>query len=361
MLYLYCQPDTPQEVRAILKQSWRVNAPLKLKSTYVESNMVENAIGPDGRVHPSVNSCAAETYRWTCSRPNLFNLSKELEEKDANIRGVLPNVRSLYTAPKEDAEGKWVIVSRDWKGLELEVIAEKTGDKALRKMLDMDVPTDKKAKDGSPLKMDVHTQTVRTWFKLPEDENAPKAIRVQAKGVRFGRNYGAGFETIFMQVVEQMQDAEFDEVMALCQLFDETHTGIVEWWEESMQEARQYGYNEAPIMGYRRNYPPGTPIKPTETSNYAIQAGAAAIANCALVGRDPSDYRNSIHARLRREYPSAWIAMHVYDSIDVICREKDASGVNALLEEGMAGPWEIGSRPKLYASDGKIGYRWSEV
>lgn len=115
-------------------------------------------------------------------------------------------------------------------------------------------------------------------------------------------------------------------------------------------------------MGYRRTYPPGAPIKPTETSNYAIQAGAAAIANSALVGfGDEDSYRRSLHYRLRKEFPASYLFMHVYDSFDVACPEKDAKGVDQLVEECMRGPWEIGSRPKLYASDGKIGYRWSEV
>jgi DNA polymerase-1 len=362
LLYLYAQPDTPDEVRSLLRQGWKVNAPLKLRSTNVKSRLVENAIGPDHRVHPSINSGAAETYRWTCSRPNLFNLSKEVLEEDESLRGVLPNVRALYVAPKG-----YCIVSRDWKGLELEVMAEVTGDKALRRMLNNDVPSEKKcAKTGKPLKMDVHTQRVREWFHLPPDVNAPTQVRVQAKKVGFSSQYGGGIEMIYMKVLEQDQAADFDEVMALWLKFKETHVGIVEWWERSMDEARTHGYNEAPIMGYRRVYPPTDDgramIKPTETSNYRVQAGAAAIANSTLVGcGDEESFKCSVAYRLQREYPHAWIAMHVYDSIDVIAREQDAEGVNALLEECMRGPWAIGSRPRPYASDGKIGQRWSEV
>lgn len=358
LLYLFAQPDTPNEVRAILRGSWKVNAPLKLRSTYVRSPRVENAIGPDRRVHPSVNSCAAETYRWTCSKPNLFNLSKDVLEEDENLRGVLPNVRALYHAPKG-----FVLVSRDFKGLELEVMAEFTGDKALRRMLDMDKPSDAKCViTGKPLKMDVHSQTVRLWFNKPANENPPTQIRVQAKKVRFSSGYAAGCEQVYMKVLEQIQDAEWDDIFAMHSMFQQTHTGITRHWERSMEEAHQFGYNEAPIMGYRRTYPPGAPIKPTETSNYAIQAGAAAIANCTMVGYgDEASYRKSLHYRLRQEYPDAWLFMHVYDSFDVCCRERDAKGVDQLVEECMRGPWEIGSRPKLYASDGKIGYRWSEV
>jgi DNA polymerase I-like protein with 3'-5' exonuclease and polymerase domains len=358
LLYLFAQPDTPDEVRHILRSSWKVNAPLKVRSTYVRSKRVEDAIGPDGRVHPSINSCAAETYRWTCSRPNLFNLSKEVLEEDENLRGVLPNPRALYHAPRG-----YVLVSRDFKALELEVMAEYTGDAALRRMLDLDKPTDRKCKvTGKPLKMDVHSQTVRLWFHKPEDENPPSQIRVQAKKVRFSSGYAAGCEQVYMKVLEQIQDAVWEEIHAMWTMFQETHTGITQHWEASMQEATQYGYNEAPIMGYRRTYPPGSQIKPTETSNYAIQAGAAAIANCTLVGfGDEESYKRSLHYRLRKEFPDAYMFMHVYDSFDVACPEKDAAGVNALVEECMRGPWEIGSRPKLYASDGKIGYRWSEV
>lgn len=341
LLYLYSQSDTPDEVRALMKQCWKVDSPLKARSTYVDSPRVRDAIGPDGRVHGSVNTCAAETYRWSMSKPNLFNLSEEIEEKAQNLRGVLPNVRDLYIAPK----GR-VLVHRDWDQLELNVMSDYTGDKLLKQMLATSDP---------------HTARARAWFNIPEPEEVPHMTRRQGKVVGFASQYAAGVETVFMIVLAQMPDTDFERVHALWATFRDQHVGIVKHWADSMAFAEEFGYNEAPLMGYRRYYPFGQPIKPTETSNYAIQSGAAAIANCTLVGREPSDYKRSLHYLLKKHYPNANIVMHVYDSFDIECDARDAEGVDELLEECMSGPWLISGTPRKFTSSGKIGQRWSEV
>lgn len=343
LLYLYAMPDTPQEVREIMRACWKVDSPLKLVGTYIDSLKVKEAIGPDGRVHASVNIGAAETGRWSCSNPNLYNLSEQLKEEDADLRGVLPNARRLYRAPIG-----WCIVHRDFKALELEVMAEYTGDSALRAMLD------------NP-KEDAHTARARAWFNLPFPKEVPKQIRKQAKVVAFASQYAAGVETVFMQVLKKIQDISFERVHALWTTFRSVHKGIAANWDISLRFALEHGYSEAPIMQWRRAYPDLNAVKDTETSNYAIQGGAAAIANSTLVGIEPSDYPKSLHARLKKEYPDAYLVCHVYDSFDVICREKDAKGVDQLMDECMRGPWNVGPRLKPYASDGKIGQRWSDV
>lgn len=357
LLYLYAMPDTPQEVREIMRVCWKVDSPLKLISTYIDSEKVRDAIGPDGAVHASINVCAAETYRWSCSKPNLFNLSEQIKDEDEDLRGVLPNARRLYCAPK----GR-VIVHRDFKALESEVMAEYTGDLALRKMLDADLPTDKVCRrTGKPLRNDVHTNRARLWFGIPQDENAPTQVRKQGKVVGFQSQYAAGCEGVYMKVLEKIQDITFEEVHALWTTFRRVHAGIAQHWGTSLRFALEHGYSEAPIMGYRRNYPDLRQVKDTETSNYAIQGGAAAIANSTIVGIRPEDYARSMHGRLKKEYPDAYFVCHVYDSFDIVCRERDAEGVNQLMDETMQGPWRIGSRLKKYGSDGKIGSRWSDV
>lgn len=340
LLTLMSLDSTPDALKEIIRHCWKVDAPLKLLSTYVNSQLVEDAIGPDGRLHPKVNTAGTETYRWSCSKPNLFNLPEAQDEDEGSLRGTLPNIRQMYVAPPG-----YVIVHRDFKQLELEVMAEYTGDKLLRRMLDTG---------------DAHTARVREWFNVPEPTPVPKALRKQGKAVGFASQYGGGAETVYTKVLEQIQDARFDEVHQLWLTFREKHIQIAEHWRESVQFAEKHGYNETRVMHYRRYYPPGMPLKPTETSNYAIQGTAASIANSVMVGID-TDWQSSLFFTLRREYPDAWLAMHTYDSFDIICREQDADGVMQLLDEKMRGPWLVGAQPKVFLSDGKIGTRWSEV
>ncbi|UOF77407.1 DNA polymerase [Caudoviricetes sp.] len=345
LLILMSQRGVPREAKDIIRACWHVDAPLKLLSTYINSKKVEDAIGPDGFIHPKVSSVGTATYRWACKAPNLFNLPEQKDE-DTSVRGDLPNVRELYRAPPPGWGGvpEWVVVHRDWKGLELEVMAEYTGDAKLRIGL-----------DGG----DLHTARCRDWFKIAEPEPVPKQVRHQTKIVGFLSQYGGGDEMVFAKMLEQVPDAVFEECRALWLMFREGHTGIVEHWTRTLEQAHTLGYNEAPIMGYRRYYAPGAQIVVTDTSNYPIQGGAAAIANSTMVGID--SWKGSMIAALRKQHPKAWLALHTYDSFDVICPAKEAKAVDALMDHHMRGPWRIGAQPRQYLSDGKIGHRLSEV
>jgi hypothetical protein len=355
LLYLFSLDNTPQELKELIKSHWRVDAPLKLLSTYIDSKFIMESLGPDGRMHPGVNSCGAETYRWTCSRPNLFNIPEQRTEEDESIRGVLPNIRSMYVAPPG-----YVIVNRDYKQLELWVMAYRTEDVALLRMLRKGQEWAEQHPDQAKM-YDVHTQRARAFFGMPDDSKVPSAIRRQGKVVGLQSQYGAGVESVYLTTLEQIQDAVFDEIEAIWRRFPVTHEGIAASWTTQTDFARENGFNESGIMQYRRYYPPDAILKPTECSNYHIQATAAAIANSTMVGTDEGNKSRGLYYRLKREYPDAWIAMHVYDSFSVLCRERDEKGVNQLIEDCMKGPWVAGSSPELFGSDGKVGQRWSEV
>lgn len=77
LLALVVNPMVPQECKDILYQYWKVAAPLKARSTFVDSELVDHALGPDGRIRPGWNSGAADTMRWSCREPNVMTLSKE--------------------------------------------------------------------------------------------------------------------------------------------------------------------------------------------------------------------------------------------------------------------------------------------
>jgi len=189
LLYLFAIPDTPDELKEIIRACWKADAPLKARSTYVDSRLVLDSIGPDHRLHAGHNSCGTETGRWSCRKPNLYNLSEETKDEEGSLRGDLPNIRSMYVAPKG-----FVIVHGDWKQLELEVMADVTGDHSLQRMLATG---------------DCHTARVHEWFNLPKDAPVPKMLRRQGKVVGFAAQYSAGVGTVFLKVLEQIQDASF--------------------------------------------------------------------------------------------------------------------------------------------------------
>lgn len=339
LLYLYSQPNTPPEAKLIIKAIWKANSPLKALSTFIASEKVLTRIGPDGRMHAGINTCGTETGRWSCSSPNLFNLSEE-QEDDVDLRGYLPNIRDIYVAPKG-----WKIVHRDFDRIEVNVMADVTGDKALRAMLN---------------KGDLHTATAREWFHVPEPMPLPDQMRRMGKVLRFACQYHAGLDAVWVQTLRQIQDADFYEVMTLHGTFPDLHPDIAGHWAKSLAFAEQHGYNESAIMKRRRYYPPDIHLKDTETSNYEIQATAADIANGTMVGDSPEDYKHSLHAELKRYFPTAWLAMHTYDSFDVICKASEAKAIDRLLEEKMAAPRVIHGKTRTYGSEGDIVDRWSQ-
>jgi len=341
LLYLMAQPNTPPELKRIIRTVWKVDAPFKARSTHVDSDKVLTRIGSDGRIHPAHNSCGTETGRFACKDPNMYNLSEQKKEEDGALQGDLPNLRDMFVAPKG-----YVIVHFDLSGCELQVMADVTGDMALRAALDTG---------------DVHTARARQWFNIPSDVPVPKMIRRQGKVVGLACQYHAGLEVVYIQVLAQIPDAPFDEISTLYHLFPEQHPGIAAHWVRSLEFANLHGYNESPIMQRRRYYPPGNPIPDTETSNYEVQSGAADLANDILVGSDERDYNKSLDYHIKHYFPKAWLAMHTYDSFDVICPKKEAQSVHRMMEDIIRRPRKIGPKPRSYPADSKIAERWSQV
>lgn len=342
LLYLFGLDNTPQELKEIIRTTWKVNAPLKVRNTFIDSDLVISRIGPDRRMHASINTCGAETGRWSCSKPNLFNLSEDKDEAES-VRGTIPSAREIYVAPNGH-----VIVHRDWKQLELWVIGDYTGDLTMLELL---------------RSADAHSERAYRLFagRLDRSQPVPKAIRRISKEAGFLCNYAGGVEILWLKILEVVDSPVYEEVYAIHQQYPELHPGIKAHWERSLAFAETHGFNETAIMGRRRYYPPGVHLKPTETSNYAIQGTAADIANCTMVGMTEESKHQGLYYKLKKYFPDAWLAMHTYDSFDVICKERDARAVDELMNECMRGPWKVGSEPRFYESDGKVSDRWSEV
>jgi DNA polymerase I-like protein with 3'-5' exonuclease and polymerase domains len=72
-----------------------------------------------GKVHPSNRQSATNTRRWTCSKPNITQVSKH-----PKAEGETPKVREVYVPHRPDA----VIVSMDEDAQELRIIADYSQD-----------------------------------------------------------------------------------------------------------------------------------------------------------------------------------------------------------------------------------------
>lgn len=135
-------------------------------------------IDSDGRVRPNYRDIGTVTGRLSANNPNVQQLAKE--NKDIGV-----NVRSCFIAPV----GKKIITC-DYSGQEIRVLAQVTQDPTLLKALN----------DGA----DLHLSTANTFFNLgipaeclmethPEFEHYKKKFkdeRSKAKTITFGLAYG---------------------------------------------------------------------------------------------------------------------------------------------------------------------------
>ncbi len=331
LLRIIISPRTPPELAAIIDAYWHCHAPRKARATYVESSKVLQAIGRDGRLRAGWNSCGTETMRWSCSSPNLMNLS---EKKEADtLQGELPNIRSMYCVP----EGR-VLVHADYSQQELRIMAAVSGDKALKAALETG---------------DVYSYDARQWFKLGADYDVKKekpSARKCCKIIHLAFQYAASTGAVFTQAL--IQDRKFKYALAR-ELHTEAKTlyaGTVEYWGAEHARVCASGFSEGRIIGNRRYYPREPP--PTETANYPVQTTAGELTALSMI---------ELRDRMRHDFPTARIITILHDAFDVEADEDDAFGVAQLMDEVMSQPRKIGAEWFPFPVDVKVGVRWADV
>lgn len=134
----------------------------KLVSTYIDGLVPH--IRPDGKIHTYFNQAQTTTGRLSSSNPNLQNISTRDEESKA-IR------KAFYY----DEPGKY-IASFDYGQIELRILAALSHCQAYIDIFASD--------------RDVHSETARRIFNIPEGEEIPHLARRRAKAVNFAIIYG---------------------------------------------------------------------------------------------------------------------------------------------------------------------------
>ena len=245
---------------------------------------------PDGRVHTTIHQLGARTGRMSCSEPNLMGLPKD------------PEIRSCIIAPP----GKRLIVG-DYKAIELRVIADQTGDRALREVF---------AKpDGCP-----HRHTASILGEIAEDSVTPEQ-KNKAKPVNFGIGFGMGSKKLASYARKNfkviMTDDEADKFR---NKFLSHYSGIRAWQERIAQEMAM----EFRTRSGRRTFYPYSDEGYNARLSYPIQGSAADGIKAAIV---------LLHPRLKEL--GARIVMVVHDELLVEAPEEHAEAVKVIMKEGM--------------------------
>ena len=289
----------------------------KLKSTYADGLL--KVIDPDGRIRTSFQMTVTATGRLSSTEPNLQNIPTRTD--------LGSKMREMFVA----APGH-VLVDADYSQIELRLLAHISGDEAMQQAF----------LSGE----DFHTVTAARVFHVPQDQ-VTHQMRSRAKAVNFGIVYGISAFSLSQDIGVTVTEAK--EYM---ERYFATYTGVRQYMEQVVSQARERGYVET--LWHRRRALPE--LKSSNFNmrsfgervalNMPIQGTAADIIKLAMV---------RVHRRLAAEGLEARLIMQVHDELIVECPEAEASRVEQLLQQEMQGVAEL-SVPLL--AEAHTGHNW---
>ena len=289
----------------------------KLKSTYADGLL--KVIDPDGRIRTSFQMTVTATGRLSSTEPNLQNIPTRTD--------LGSKMREMFVA----APGH-VLVDADYSQIELRLLAHISGDEAMQQAF----------LSGE----DFHTVTAARVFHVPQDQ-VTHQMRSRAKAVNFGIVYGISAFSLSQDIGVTVAEAK--EYM---ERYFATYTGVRQYMEQVVSQARERGYVET-LWHRRRDLPE---LKSSNFNmrsfgervalNMPIQGTAADIIKLAMV---------RVHRRLAAEGLEARLIMQVHDELIVECPEAEASRVEQLLQQEMQGVAEL-SVPLL--AEAHTGHNW---
>ena len=247
-------------------------ADFKTISKYVSSfgaSLIQAAqSSPDGRIRPRVNIGAARTGRFSTSGPNVQQVPR-----NRDILGEPTSVRQSFIASPGCA-----LVSLDYSGIELRVLALLSADKQLLE----DMVTG-----------DVHAEVAAEMVghKIDRRTKEGALARQQAKAVSFGIVYGAAAPGLGATMRTTVTDAQ----------------SYIDFWQARYPQAFQYRfdiYTEAERTRYIRTVDGGTIYMGKKAdlpkcANYPVQRAALSVMARAIVRHKASlDSKPHVNAHI---------------------------------------------------------------
>ncbi len=257
----------------------------KIVSSYGESFL--GAIHQrTGRIHADFRQIGAPTGRVACSNPNLQNIP----------RG--SRFRKCFCGPPGRK-----MVTADYAGCELRILAELSGDPAFLRTFQ---------RGG-----DLHAIVATEIFGQPVSKTLHQDLRERAKAINFGLAYGMGAGGLAAVTGLSGGDAE-----RMLGRYYQAYPRVRQYLEDSAIQALRRGYAQT-IGGRRLHFPAGSEGENRAgllrvAKNMPIQGTNADMLKVAMAG---------VRTRLRQEGLEALMVNCVHDEI--------------LIEAPAAGAWEV--------------------
>ena len=252
----------------------------------------------DGRIHSKFNQTVTATGRISSTEPNLQNIP---------VRTPLGReMRKMFVAGTND----YTLLDADYSQIELRVLAHIADDKTLISAFE----------SGD----DIHTLTASQVFGVDKNE-VTEEMRRSAKAVNFGIVYGISDFALAgdLKITKKMAKAYMDS-------YFETYSGVKEYMENIVQQAKEDGFVET--MLHRRRYIPELKSqKYFERAfgerialNTPVQGTAADIIKMAMV---------SVHKRL--DGMKSRLILQIHDELIVETHKSEVEQVRKILRESM--------------------------
>lgn len=191
----------------------------KLRSTYVDA--LPNLLNPKTHlIHTSFNQTVASTGRLSSTNPNLQNIPIKTARGRAVRKAFIPR------------QAGHSILSADYSQIELRLVAEISGDTAMR--------------EAFIAGLDIHSATAAKVYGVPLEEVTPD-MRRNAKAVNFGIIYG---QSAFG--LSQNLNIPRKEAAEIIEAYFKQYPGIKDYMATTIAFAREHGYVETLLK--RRRY-----------------------------------------------------------------------------------------------------------
>lgn len=277
----------------------------KIKNTYCDA--LPAFINPKtGRIHSSFSQTLIVTGRISSSEPNLHNIP-------ASGGGV--GIREAFVPTPG-----MVFVSADYSQIELRILAQVTGDEAL--------------KQAFIHNHDIHKKTAAELFGCAQSEVTTEQ-RQLGKRINFSIIYGLTPYGLSQDIGISVQEAK-----KYIDHYFELYPGIKSWMERTVTQAQACGYVET-VYGRRRMLP-GL----QERNRNIFEAARRAAINTPIQGTQADIIKMSmikLSHLFKKEKINACIVLHIHDELIIeLAHDQIKTGVS-LIKQTMEGivSWEV--------------------
>ena len=293
---------------------------MKLNSTYVEG-MLPYIHEKTGRIHSYFHQTVTATGRLSSTDPNLQNIPTRTE--------LGRKLRKVFKAQN----GK-IFIDADYSQIELRVLAHMSKDEIMVNAFKTD--------------QDIHTICASQVFKVPV-EKVSKQLRSRAKAVNFGIVYGISDFGLAEQI-----DIKRKEAKAYIEQYLETYSGIKQFMNDIVEQAKEKGYVETEFG--RRRY-----IPELSSNNYMVrQFGQRAAMNTPIQGTAADIMKIAmikVYRELKKRKMKSKIVLQIHDELLIETELEEKEEVYKILKESMENAAQLSVPLKVEIAEGKSWYQ----